>query len=587
MLKKMIKGLVLGGALLGMVATAQADTYEINIYGASAQHKFWLNLAPAWLTDANGGNCATAQQAAYNKKHGIARGLNCNIPNGTGDDTIIFRYSSRASYKGVVAINNDENLQMAADETCNWGTGVCTGLEAADVNLGASDVAWDDFTQSTIGFEDGNLANDVYADTPDYEAPDPAGVDPVYPTSGPDGVFNPIVVPFGFIANDTVCKFRCVKPHTWTDTAGNQVDGPITQAGYAASTLDHKAYSHDMWQCDPTQSEADGRNIQCVGNYKCIDTTTGDGTDTRCQGGLRDGRSCTNSSDCPDVDIREKICSVDPLDNLTEADCLAASGTWGPGDNANYLLNTRCEAMPLDNVNDVMVGQIFSGQVEYWKDFGPYFDCKIDADGDSEIDDDLGIFAAMRHGGSGTHATMDDLMQPYTLAQNDSYLGNLKVGDASYPQGYSRIHYTSSSDLTSAVIDFAGGIGYVDADKLLGFKKIHDGQADGPTAAYDEADGIVGAHIVKYNGVEPTRQKIVNCEYGFWAAQHVYYDTSKFPAGTAIRTLRENLESFSSNEANLTEANLGDPAKFWAAQSEMLCKKSKQTGVTKQIVVRK
>lgn len=609
MLKKFIKGLVVGGALLGMVSTAQAATYDINIYGASAQHKFWLNLAPSWLTDAAGGNCASAEQASYNKKHGIARGNNCNIPGGSGDDEILFRYSSRASYAGIVAINDGAAKDMVDAGTCNFGTGACTGLAPVQVNLAASDVAWDDFTQATIGFEDGNLANDVYSDTPDYEAPDPGGVDPVYPTSAPDGVFNPIVVPFGFVVNDSVCKFRCVKPHVWSDADGNQIDGPLGPDAYnAIDTFAHKAYPHDMWQCDPNKSvgvscsdpvyttwkacvengetwteSTTGRNEQCVGYYKCVDTDADDpqdGAETTCQGGPRAGLSCSTATDCPDVDNRAESCDVDGWVNLTEADCTAASGTWAA--NPDYLLNTRCEAMPIDNVTNIMVGQIFSGQVKDWCDFGPYYCCS--ADGRTGMD--TAVFAAMRHGGSGTHATMDNLMKPYKLAEDDAYDGNLMVGDASYPQGYNRIHYTSSSDLTKAVVDFAGGIGYVDADKLLGFKKIYDGMADGPTAAYDEADGIVGAHLVKLCGAEPTRQNIVWGEYGFWAAQHVYYDSADFPAGP-LGTLRGRLESYSSNEANLTVDTLGNPANFWAAQGEMKVKTDKVVGVTKKIVVRK
>ena len=546
MFKKAVKGLLAGAAMLGMVASVQAATYEINIYGASAQHKFWLKLAPSFLTDAAGGNCGSAQQAAYNSKHGIARGLNCDITGGTGDDTILFRYSSRASYKGVQAINDDLSLEMVDDGTCDWTAGTCTALEDVDVNLGASDVAWDDFTQTTVGFEDGNLENDVYADTADYNAPDPNGVDPVYPTAEPPAVFEPIVVPFGFIVNDTVCKFRCVKPTTWNDA-----DGPVTALAYAqTATYSHKAYSKDMWECDPNESDASGHNPQCIGYYKCIDHDK-DGT-TTCQGGTNSGNTCDDSEDCPDV----------------------------------ALSDTRCEAMPLDNVNDVMVGQIFSGQVTLWKDFGPYFDCPIDADGDGEYDDDQAIIVGMRHGGSGTHATMDDLVQPYTLATTDAYLGNLMVGDSAYPQGYNRVHFTSSSDLTEFVADFAGAIGYVDADKLLGYDDLVDGIADGPTEYYDEADGIIGAHLVKYNGVEPTRQKILNGEYGFWAAQHVYYDESEF-ATTPMATLLSNLEDYSSDAANLTTATLGATANFWAAQSEMTVKKSKKTNVTKQIVVQK
>ncbi len=552
MLKKILKGLVAGGALLGMVATAQAATYDINIYGASAQHKFWLNLADEWLLDSTTGpGCASVVKANYDKKHGVSVGTNCTV-DGSSGHTINFRYSSQSSMVGVAAVQTGASKSMVDVSTCTFPTypsvGTCTGLTATVVNLGASDVGYDDFNQSTEGYPDGNLEVDVYSGAATTSFPLEAQ------PPQPDGEFNPIIVPFGFIVNDTVCKFRCVKPHVWQDVDGNQIDGPVTAAAYAAiDTAAHKAYSHDMWECDPTLSNAAGNNEQCIGYYKCIDTD-GDGTET-CQGGVNNGLACTSSEDCPDVALED----------------------------------TRCEAMPLDNINTTMAGLIFSGTFKDWSDFGPYFDCapEVDTDvmpGAVAGPDDTAIFAAMRHAGSGTHATVSDLLAPYALSPTDDYTGNLMVGDASYPKGYNRIHYESSSDLTAAVADFAGGIGYVDADKLLTFKDLVDGIADGPTAGYDEADGIIGAHLVKYNGVEPTAQKIINCEYEFWSPQHCYYMDGPW-SSDAMAELLTKLSSFSSNANNLTYANLGAAANFWTAQSSMTkCWKVKKDGVSKYII---
>ena len=77
MYKNMIKGMIIGGSLLGLVASAQAanQTYEYNIYGASAQHKFWNKLAPQFMTNSLG--CATVVQSAHEKKNGITRGTGC------------------------------------------------------------------------------------------------------------------------------------------------------------------------------------------------------------------------------------------------------------------------------------------------------------------------------------------------------------------------------------------------------------------------------------------------------------------------------------------------------------------------------
>ena len=500
-LKKMARGLTVGVALMGMVSSAGAEpVYNLNIYGASAQHKFWLNLSESFLLDvANGGNCEFAHQDSYSKKHGIARGTNC-----LGDgSTIYIRYSSRASYDGVNAINDGTPRQMVDETSCVDWTGStadsCTSLTSVQPNLGASDVAWDAFNQTTDGYEDGNLN---FPSDP-YSAP---STSVVFPDSIGATIqeFNPIVVPFAFFANNSVGKFRCVRPEI-----NGAVAGPVDPADWNAMGS-HKAYPHGMWECDPTKSDAAGHNPQCIGYYKCIAGS--------CNGGVKNGQACTTANDCPDVDVL--------IDDTT-----------------------RCEAMPLNNINHAMAGLIFSGTINDWEDFGPYFTPGK-------------IVRCMRHAGSGTHATVDDLLKPYKLAIITIPLP-LNLGPT--------WHYTSSSDLMKCVADFKGAIGYADADKLLDFKNIFDGCADNPNIGLDDPDLVAGAHIMQFNGVEPTRQKIVNCEYEFWAAQHVYYDTDAF-SGT-LETLRQRLANFSSNAANLTEANLGNAANFWGAQSEMKCTK--------------
>jgi len=503
-LKKMAKGLIAGAALMGMVSSAGADVYNLNIYGASAQHKFWLNLSESFLLDAAGGECSDVVQDSYDKKHGIAKGTNC-----IGGNTIYIRYSSRASYDGVNAVNDGTPRDMVDETSCVTWAGPkndsCTALKSVQPNLGASDVAWDAFTQSTSGYEDGNIN---YPAGP-YSAPSATVVFPSSIRASIDE-FNPIVVPFAFFANNSVGKFRCVRPEI------NVTAGVTNRDNWDPENPDaHKAYPHDMWECDPTKSDAEGHNPQCVGHYKCIDSL--------CNGGVNSGQACTTANDCPDV---------------IEAD-------------------TRCEAMPLNNINHAMAGLIFSGMINNWEDFGKYY-----TDGK--------IVRCMRHAGSGTHATVDDLLKPYAL-KNNSVAAPISFGPT--------WHYTSSSDLMKCVADFKGAIGYADADKLLDFKGIEDGCAEdaegNPNNHLDDPDGVAGAHIMMYNGVEPTRQKIANCEYEFWAAQHVYYDTAEF-TGT-LATLRQRLEDYSSDRNNLTVGNLGNAAYFWASQAEMQCSKASAT----------
>jgi hypothetical protein len=505
MLRKALKGLLIGGALLGMTATAQAADYQMNMYGASAQYKFWLNLAPDFLTDAAGGACTAVTQCEVDSKNGIAVGTGCTFATG-GPHTITVRYSNQASVDGIVAVNDtNHNRNMANNATCS-------ALALAEVNLGASDVAYDRFGQQTRGWSKGNLNYTAAPSFPYVRGP--------WTNAEPDEVFNPIVVPFAFFANNSVCKFRCTRPELVGDTPVLDTMDWNTQGA-------HKSYGKDMWECDPDLTNSDGTNPQCIGFFKCLGGSAS--TPGTCNGGVNAGNSCTKNTECPDV----------------------------------ALANTRCEAMPLDNINHAMAGQIYSGQVDDWSDFGPYF-CPGT------------IQKIQRHEGSGTHATTRDLLQPYGMI-NDTTLFALRFSGFNASQ---TIHYESSSDNHLAVADFEGAIGYFDADKSLG-EKYWDGRANGTwvngTTDLDGPDGIVGLHIMKYNGVEPTRQKIRNGEYEYWAAQHVYYNNNQWTNTTALparNTLLTRLIAFSSNASNLTSAELGDSADFWAAQSEMLVHKT-------------
>jgi hypothetical protein len=489
-------------AVIGAVAfagSAVAAEYNINIYGASAQHKFWLNLAPDFLAAAAGGACGTVNQSSHDKKHGIARGLNCTF-NG-GNDTIYIRYSSRASYDGVNAINEalGGTRDMVDETTCAWGgpKDDSCALAPKAVNLGASDVAWDSFVQSTTGWEDGNQS----FPGPLYSAPS-ASV--VFPDSEPPNFWRPVIVPFAFYVNNKVCKARCVSPTPSTgahDVAGADLNnltntaGPLDQAGYMAE--EHKSYGKWGWQCDYRKTAANGGNPDCVGYYKCIDGT--------CNGGINANGVCTTAADCPDVALED----------------------------------TRCEFMPLDNITQTMARLIFSGQVSDWRFFYPYIKrC------DKEFTEAQPILKCMRHAGSGTHATMDLGVMRGVVLQGQS------VPNVTW-------HFTSSTDLMKCVIDFDGAIGYADADKLIDTKDA----------------GPQGAHIAKYNGVEPTRGKIRNCEYEFWAPQYVYYDAGKDFTDPGLALLRGNMETFSSASANYTGAVLGNAADYWTPKEEAQCQK--------------
>lgn len=465
-MKKVLKSAIIGAAMLGLAGTANATEYNLNIYGASAQHKFWNAAAPSFLTDVVG--CAATAQSSHDKKSGITRGTGCDVDGvGANDDTVYIRYSSKASYDGIQAVKNEDPdhqclegdgyRSMVDETTCAWAgpkDNSCS-LKCVDVTLGASDVEGLSIEQSTRGFENGHLGGPWIS--PSYDGFDTTGL----------AYANPVVVPFGFYANNVVTKTRCVSPR------------PDTPHGT------HKAYPHWGWQCVP---DGEGHSEDCIGYYKCVDGL--------CNGGANQGAECDDAEDCPDVN----------------------------------LADTECIAMPIDNLSRLMAILLFkNNDITNWNQFGPWYP-------------DLPIVKCMRHAGSGTHATLD-----LAVMRRDAIPHQMTIPGSIY-------HYRSSSDLMKCVRDFDGAVGYADADKLLG------------------SSGIGNVHLAKYQGVEPTREKIKNCEYNFWATQWVYWDADEV-AGLGLTNFVADLMAYAGNPANLTYQNIGYRADFWAAQSEMSCKK--------------
>lgn len=197
MIKKMVKTAIIGGALLGMTAGANAETIDINIYGASAQYKFWTAAAADFLADQGcAGTVYTAKDA--DDKHGIAR---CDDLNG---DTVYIRYSSKASYDGIRSVQGldpdgesgdcaDNEREMADETNTSWSTGVVNGLSCEDVTIGASDVAAETFGQESHGLIYGpkDSSSNVDEDREIYDIT----MDSDYE------IYRPIVVPFAFFRN--------------------------------------------------------------------------------------------------------------------------------------------------------------------------------------------------------------------------------------------------------------------------------------------------------------------------------------------------------------------------------------------------
>jgi hypothetical protein len=226
-----------GAALLAAAAIpAQAATREFNIYGASAQYTFWSNLAKPFLESKN---CAVGTDYATSAdgKYAFTRGTNCTDYNG---DTVIIRYSSKASYDGIFAVRGlgqDDIGQPSDPDSCAGQTGVPSGQEnyyrkMADENnitgtrvngtkcvrvtVGASDVAGRSFTQYSYGDKTGPLSSGTIYERYFQESDGTAGIDT---DSYSLEARRPIVVPFGFFVNNSVTVRKC------TGTTGGAYDG--------------------------------------------------------------------------------------------------------------------------------------------------------------------------------------------------------------------------------------------------------------------------------------------------------------------------------------------------------------------------
>jgi hypothetical protein len=176
MLKKIMKGALIGAAALALAVPAQADAIPevtVHLFGASAQYKFWTDTAPKFLADtrANGGagcDSATVIHAktsgstfggAWDKRDaGAAYGENCQ---GVGADVLI-TYTTFSSIKGILAVSDQAGYdgcptgQAGVPATITWGpypgtAGSVDTLACADINIGASDVAGETFGQESHG----------------------------------------------------------------------------------------------------------------------------------------------------------------------------------------------------------------------------------------------------------------------------------------------------------------------------------------------------------------------------------------------------------------------------------------------------
>jgi hypothetical protein len=491
MLKKLLKIATMGIAALGFATTASAATYKVNMCGASAQADFWVTAGAAVVEQTF--SCASAALDGVDDNNLVVEGLGCDAGLGTAPDTIYVRYNVSNSSGGCEGICDP--LDYADPTTCNFGNAVldCGGTESENCDLGCADVPCDTITATSIGYTAAECTG-----IPSSFG-NAAGFD-----SGADTFFVGVTVPFGFIVNNNVTDYVCVEPDV-DELAPGQ----------------HLAYDKEDWECDPRLNDVNGENVQCRGDWKCIDTNE-DGTGV-----------CLDGNQDADLDV-----TITGL----ERECGDASDCKIPAS------MTKCAPRVLKNVSRLMVLHIFSDAVDNWQDFGPGFP-------------NLAIVKCMRHGGSGTHQTLID-----SVFRGDATVKNFTNCFApAQPGGAGNsyvLHYKSSSDLTrDCVATYAGGIGYVDADKVMFRSKI------GLVAEPAAWAGTYGVSQLMYQGEGPSRLAVSQGKYNFWSQQQCFLDSTCVDDDDEV--ILAAVMAGAADPSKLIFSGFGQKAFFWATGGEM------------------
>jgi hypothetical protein len=214
-------------SLLALGGISNAAVYEINMYGASAEYNFWSNddtlflqglgcaagdVYKAHTSDNNNAVAFCAGTVAWPPAPATNGKTGAGIVNAAmgiaASDTVVLRYSSKASYDGIEAVQGldafntnvgtacagSPHTRLMADETtATWASNTATGTACKTVNVANSDVQAQTFNETTWGAQNGPAGGTVINRT-------------VSGLTVPAGYTNksPLVVPFAFFVNNSL-----------------------------------------------------------------------------------------------------------------------------------------------------------------------------------------------------------------------------------------------------------------------------------------------------------------------------------------------------------------------------------------------
>ncbi len=240
------------------------------------------------------------------------------------------------------------------------------------------------------------------------------------------------------------------------------------------------------------------------------------------------------------VKARHCISSTPKAGDICSADSDCGNATPAAGD-------CNATSTTINNLSRLQVAMIFSGQTASWRDFGPAYD-------------DIETVACLRHAGSGTAATFDNMVM--TAGTTGWGATTATAESSSAPV----IYFNDTTDTELACINgntvypiVAGGgaaigaVGYADADK--GISATTKGQEN--------------LKKIKYNGMWPTADNIKNGTYDWYSIASFYTN----PANTPQNVIAAQMLDYVQNGTIPATK-----AAYWAQTKDMVFKRGGDLG---------
>lgn len=410
MLKKIFTGAIAGTCLMFMVNGATAEQVDMNIYGASAQFKYWTVAAPGYLT--NPPELTDVDSDGVVTQADVAGGDVLNL--GCSDDDV------------WVASTDGGDLPNGKDA----GIAICLGSAGIDT--------------------DGDGVADVDVDgdgTPDTG-------DGMHKWDGTSYVGDGITYAVRYTANASYDGVNSVQGigdtmPEYDDTTLGCADNERALADEASTDfVQYSAVTEEELEDDDTNGD--------VTDISCMDVHIGASdvaakTFNQTSFGNIIGPKSDPMYDC------SAFPEVAPEDYDGDCEYRVISGYDVPSDFLHYrpivvpfsffASNDVYQDRGITNMTRLMATTIFSGQVTNWDQFGA---------------NSLGMTVCLRHAGSGTHATLDA-----AVMRKDNVLLQQEITGFPVIMGFSPAVWfnAGSSDAYKCVSDSTGAVGYADSDK--------------------------------------------------------------------------------------------------------------------------